>query len=178
MKICETIKREVEINVTKGGRESKCTDHFKTDPIIQFSFLKKSSTLLDDNLNPKDFYSIWYFAGDTLKISNVISLDNYRIEIQKKIFDQKVEILTKFVKNGYFKVDFYSENEQISSDNLEVQSHCKEFVLSKIPSLEDKERIYGFIDFETDQFYISNGKYRHKLRMHLKTFFQAKKGCI
>ena len=64
---------------------------------------------------------------------------------------------------------------------IEVPCTKTKLILSKQPELKEGEIIYGFVEFESDEYYQSGGSVdgkeieeRKKVRMNMKVYFKSK----
>lgn len=175
-----SIQEEVESNISESNYgmfsqfmliyENKLIGEFYEDD-------KLIGTISEEDNRMNTFKSSYYWRGDTVVIDGAFGLFG-GIGFTMKIVNGKATVY-----HLLFSDDFatYAFNEK-DSLQFRLEVPCKEtvMVISEIPDIKNKQTIYGYVEFESDDYYscsaLASGKEikpRKKQRTNMKIFFKS-----
>lgn len=177
--IDKSIKDIVESKVKKSkySRDFGGFLIYETPETVEF-FVNDSLAMSTNGDKADLFKSFYYEKNDTISIDGAFGLfGGFGFSI--KLIDKKPFVYTLMAAD---EIPIYSLTK---SDSLElrIEVSCKnvKLILSKQPKLKSEEIVYGYLEFESSEFYQGNPIFgrketqeRIKLKMNMKVYFKSK----
>ena len=174
-------KVECEISDTVQIEPKQCGLDYLNNLHLEFY---SNDTLQKNNFSKpnKEFYSTWGIKGDTAEIYGAFGANNsghfgFDINLIKGV--PKVTFCIRPHLGGS---NSYTKDGKIEF-NMDIPTKKSKIILSKMPDNQRTKIIYGYIEFETTEFYYAtkyeDGKevpnQRDKVRCNMKIYFKANK---
>ena len=150
---------------------------YETPKIIEF-FVNDSLTMSTKGDKTDLFKSFYYKLNDTISIDGAFGLfGGFGFSI--KLIDKKPMVYTLLAAD---EIPIYSLNKS-DSLKLRIEVPCKnvKLILSEQPILKSDKIIYGYLEFESSEFYQGKPTFgreeteeRTKLKMNMKVYFKSK----
>tara|TARA_B110000305_G_C19156265_1_gene500442 strand:+ start:64 stop:705 length:642 start_codon:yes stop_codon:yes gene_type:complete len=136
-----------------------------------------SVSLKEDDNKSSVFKSFYYWKGDTLGIDGAFGLFG-GIGFSIKFIDGKATLYHMLASDDF---PSYAYNEADSLIfRLEVPCLETKVILSEIPNSNENQIIYGYVEFKSDVYFVSNGSAdgreilpRNKQRANMKIYFKS-----
>ena len=142
-----------------------------------------NDSLQKNNYNQLKFYSNWGIKGDSVEINGLYGNDNagsfgFQISLIHGLPKVSLSIRPHILGGKHA----YTKDGEIEF-NMNVPTKKSKVILSQIPDNQSSKIIYGYVEFETVDFYSAaeykDGKeipnQRDKVRANLKVYFKANK---
>jgi hypothetical protein len=179
-----TINKHIKSEVEKHIANSKEFDAFKdkmqvyANSVFIQSYENDSLTFnSSDTANKQIFKSFYLWQGDTLKIDGAFGLFT-GVGFEIVIYKNKA-ILYHMLSSDDFPTYAYKENDSLKL-RLEVPCTETKIILSEIPDSNRRQIIYGYVEFKSKNYYLSNGSVdgkeilpRKKQRDNMKIYFKS-----
>ena len=141
-----------------------------------------NDSLQKNNVSKQKFYSNWGIKGDSIQINGLYGEDNagsagFQINLINGLPKVTLSIRPHIGKSYAYTKD------GILEFNLDIPTEKSKVILSQMPDNQSSKIIYGYVEFETVDYY-SATKYedskelpnqRDKVRANMKVYFKANK---
>jgi hypothetical protein len=180
--IDRNIKTEVEKHIENSEDFNSVNDKilvYKNSFFVE-AYENDTLTFSPKANTPKQLFKSFYlWRGDTLKIDGAFGLFTgvgFTVDIYKN--EAKVYHLASSDETPAFA---YKEKDSLIS-RLEVPCSQTKIILSELPDSLKNQIIYGYVEFKSDNYYVSGGTIdgkeqlsRKKQRINMKIYFKSSK---
>ena len=179
--IDETIKNKAEEKISESEFGGLFEDLFLVyDNLMMVDYFENDSLVMSTKNEERKgpFKSFFCSQNDTLAISGVYGLFGGFGFLIKVIHNKP--IVHHVLLGDEFPIYSKTKNGELKF-MIEVPCTKTKVILSKQPELKEGEIIYGFVEFESDEYYQSGGSVdgkeieeRKKIRMNMTVYFKSK----